>query len=115
MTLSGATASTVGGVTTAFPGGVLTQDRLGVYHRNRFAWSPDVGLKLGYQLTDHMRATVGYDFLYLSDVARAGDQVDQRVNPARAVGMAGALNPPFVFHGTDFWAQGLNFGLEFRY
>jgi hypothetical protein len=101
-----------------FAGGLLTQTtNIGNFSRDRFAWSPEVGVNVGYQLTDHCRAYVGYDFLYLSSVVRPGDQVDLTVNsnllpPA----MAGGPNrPAFNWRGSDYWAQGLNFGLEFRY
>ena len=67
----------------ASSGDLLTQagTNIGVHRRNRFAWSPEAALNLGYQVTDHMRVFVGYDFLYLSDVVRAGDQVNLAVNP----------------------------------
>ena len=29
--------------------------------------------------------------------------------------LSGAARPNFVFHTTDFWAQGLNVGLEYRF
>ncbi len=107
---------TVNGVTSA--GDLLTQagTNIGTFRQNRFAWSPDVGLNLGYQVTDHMRLFVGYDFLYISDVARAGQQVNLNVNPNPLRGVAGGpAQPAFVFQSSDFWAQGLNLGLEFRY
>jgi hypothetical protein len=116
--VTGATSSSFLGAPLGGPasGGLLTVGRVGVYHRDRFAWSPDVGVNLGYQVTDHMRAFVGYDFLYLSDVARTGQQVDLRANSTLITPTpSGPANPPFAFHGTDFWAQGLSFGLEFRY
>ncbi|HVS35379.1 MAG TPA: BBP7 family outer membrane beta-barrel protein [Gemmataceae bacterium] len=106
----------VNGVGSA--GDLLTQvgTNIGVHQRNRFAWSPEVGLNLGYQITDHCRFFVGYDFLYVSDVVRAGNQVNLNVNPLPLAGVAGGpTQPAFVFHPTDFWAQGVNFGLQFRY
>ncbi len=103
------------GLTSAH--GLLAQpSNIGSYERNRFAWSPDIGANIGYQVTDHLRAFVGYDFLYLSDVVRAGDQVDLRVNPNQLRGVAaGPALPAFNFHGSDYWAQGVSFGLEFKY
>jgi hypothetical protein len=97
--------------------GLLAEpSNIGSFQRNRFAVSPDVGVNLGYQVTDHLRAFVGYDFLYLSDVVRAGDQVDLRVNPNQLRGVAtGPALPAFNFHSSDYWAQGVSFGLEFKY
>ena len=102
----------------ASAGDLLTQagTNIGVHRRNRFAWSPEAALNLGYQVTDHMRVFVGYDYLYLSDVVRAGDQVNLAVNPNPLRGVTGGpAQPAFVVHPSDFWAQGVNFGLEFRY
>ena len=108
--------STVANGAFAAHGLLAEPSNIGSYHRDRFAVSPDIGLNLGYQVTDHMRAFVGYDYLYLSDVVRAADQVDLRVNPNQLRGVAGGpALPAFNFHSSDFWAQGVSFGLEFRY
>ncbi len=59
--------------------------------------------------------------LWISTVARAGEQIDPVINvsqfPIRSGDgpLAGRARPAPKFHGTDFWAQGLNFGLELRY
>jgi hypothetical protein len=96
---------------------------LGRRTHDDFAVMPEVEVKLGYQLTSWLRATVGYDFLYLSRAVRPGNQVDlfvnDSVNPLNGVfGMAPldttAFPRPF-FERTDFWAQGVTFGLELRY
>jgi hypothetical protein len=61
---------------------------------------------------------VGYNFLYWSNVIRPGNQVDRVINPnllPPANGLGGPNRPTFEFHGSDFWAQGVSFGLEFRY
>ncbi|MBV9123064.1 MAG: BBP7 family outer membrane beta-barrel protein, partial [Planctomycetes bacterium] len=71
---------------------------------NRFAVVPEANLNVGYQIADIARAYVGYDFLYASDVVRPGEQI----NPAGFI-----FNP--VMKHSDFWAQGINFGLELRY
>ncbi len=101
----------------AVPRGLLAEpSNIGSFQRNRFAVSPDIGANIGYQVTNHMRAFVGYDYLYLSNVVRAGDQVDFRVNPNQLRGMsAGPALPAVNFHSSDFWAQGVSFGLEFKY
>ena len=107
---------------TVAMGGLLTQPtNIGRFSRDRFAVAPEAGVKLGFQVTDWMKFTVGYTFLYLSDVARPGNQIDRTVNtsqlPTQLGGgmLVGAPRPGFVFKGTDFWAQGLTLGLELRY
>ena len=106
-----------------FPGGLLALPgtNIGRFTGYRFGVVPEVGLKLGYDVTDHLRLFVGYDFLYLNNVVRPGDQIDLRVNPnfqpsAAGPGPGGGPRVPAVlFRTTDYWAQGLNFGLLYRY
>jgi hypothetical protein len=104
------------------PGGILSQvTNSGSHFRNEFAVVPEVGLNLGIQITPSLQARIGYTFLYWSDVARPGAQVDRRINPGLVPTdftfgtPGGAAQPAFAFHSSDFWAQGLNLGLEFRY
>jgi len=100
-------------------GGLFAQPtNIGEYTRNVFAVVPEGDLQLGYQVTSRWRATVGYTFFYMSDVARPGDQVDRTINPsflASPPTLASPARPVFEFKGSDYWAQGLDFGLEFRF
>jgi hypothetical protein len=89
--------------------------------RDGFAVVPEFGANLGLRLTDHCTIFAGYTFLYWSRVARPGDQVDRVVNPnlvptSTTFGAPGTpARPAPLLNDTDFWAQGLNLGLEFRY
>lgn len=106
------------GTQTANVGGLLGQNsNIGRYHRNHFAVVPEVNVNVGVQATKHLRAFAGYTFLYWSDVARAGDQIDLRVNPTQIPPgtLVGPAEPRFEFRSSDFWAQGFSGGLEFRY
>lgn len=89
----------------------------GSYHSTGFAVVPEVGLKLGCQITDRVRATVGYSGIYWTGVARPGNQVDLGINPTQFPPgtLAGPARPAFRFNNSDFWAQGINFGLEITY
>jgi len=100
------------GLLAAPGGGRQTHDEFGVV--------PEVNINVGYQVRPCVRLYAGYSFLYLSDVARAGDQVGPAAIgaqvPAGPPGAAGPLssgNP--LFNRSDFWAQGINFGLAVRY
>jgi hypothetical protein len=110
-----------GGVATAGPGGLLAlPSNIGHYSRDVFAVVPEVGFSVGYQFDTHIRLSVGYDFLYWSEVARPGDQIDRSINPTQLVrtpgGSVSTAGPPFfTFQGTDFWMQAITFGLEIRY
>jgi hypothetical protein len=121
VTINGSTTTTQNGTTTTDVGGLLAlSSNIGNYRRNEFAVLPQLGANVGYQLTPHVRAIFGYTFLYWSRVARAGDQIDTYVNstllPNSPTPPTGDLrHPQFVWHSNDFWAQGINVGLEFRW
>jgi hypothetical protein len=103
---------------TPAPGGFLAlPTNMGHFDRDHFAVVPEFGLHFGYQVTDHVRAFAGYTFLYWDNVVRPGNQIDLTVNPSQVPPhtLVGAPRPAFAFQGSDFWAQGLDFGLEFRF
>jgi hypothetical protein len=124
VTINGAQAITppVGG-TTLFQGGLLAlPSNIGRFSRDRFAAAPELGVNLGCALTARLRLLVGYDVLYLSNVVRPGDQIDRVLDvtqiPNANLGGArptGTGRPTVLFRESDFWAQGFNCGLEWRY
>ncbi len=92
----------------------------GRFTNNAFAVVPEIGVTLKFRLTERLQIFAGYSFLYWSRVARPGDQIDTSVNPnlvptSSTYGMGGPNRAAFSLHQTDFYAQGANFGLEFRY
>jgi hypothetical protein len=104
--------------TTFANGGLLAlPSNIGRFSREMFAVAPEGTVNVGYQFNDNVRAYVGYNFLYLSNVVRAGNQIDPVVNPSLIPPTTASLpaRPAFAFKGTDFWAQGVSFGLELRY
>jgi hypothetical protein len=128
----GATDETVGrfGQTTAFipgtgpvvfPGGFFAlPSNFGTFTNEQFAVVPELGFTLAYQVFDWARITFGYSFLYWSNVARNGAQINGFVNPLEVP----SLNLPTGFQAarplmniscTDFWAHGISLGLELRY
>jgi hypothetical protein len=105
------------GARTRTPGGLLTQrSNIGEYTRNDFAVVPELGATVGLQLTSVWRLTCGYSFIYWSNVVRAGGQIDRDVNEnllaPEADPFTGPLRPAFRFNDTDFWAMGVNIGLD---
>ena len=42
---------------------------------------PEVGINLGFQLTNNLKIYGGYSFLYWTNIVRPGDQIDTTVNP----------------------------------
>jgi hypothetical protein len=112
----------LGGQAQSAAGGLLAlPSNSGHFHRDAFAVVPEVGVRLSFHITDWLHASAGYSFLYLSDVARPGDQVDTVINPNQiptslTSGLAGGpARPAFSFHSTDFYAHGVSFGLTLQY
>jgi hypothetical protein len=110
------------GSVTIFQGGLLAlRSNIGRHQRDELAFLPELGLTVGLQLTRQLKLYAGYSFLWVSTVARAGEQIDPVVNVTQFPilsgngPLAGPARPAFNFSGTDFWAQGLNLGLELRY
>jgi hypothetical protein len=108
-------------------GGLLAlPTNIGSRSQTRFSVVPEVGLTLNYQVYSWLRLSAGYNFLYWSDVVRPAQQIDRNVNfnHQPVITAAGAVTPgsgvgaavPMPrFQTTDFWAHGINFGVELRY
>ena len=117
--IDGSTTATVpigtGTQTATTRGGLLALgENLGTFEDDQFAVMPQLHARLGYQILPRLRGTVGYRFLYLSQVARAAEQIDTGVNLSQLdpAGANGEVRPVFAFNKTDFWAQGLTLGLD---
>jgi hypothetical protein len=112
------------GTAVAFPVGFYaSQTNSGQHAQNNFALLPEFTVNLGYHFTQNIRAWVGYNFLFLSSVARPGNEVDIHLNPSQVPWLGGNPNnplvgpavPAFYFNRTDLWAQGINFGLQVKF
>lgn len=112
------------GPTQTFAGGYFAlPSNIGNYSRTVFAVIPEIGLNLGYQITSWMSVFVGYTFLYTNNVLRPGNQINRTVNTSQttsytedpAAKLQGPAQPTFKFNSSDFWAQGINVGLAFRF
>lgn len=129
------TQAALGGPVFSQPGGLLAlPSNIGRHNVDRFAVIPEFGLRVGFDVTDHLRVFAGYNILYVSSVVRPGEQIDRRVNstqfpfsgpplvapgggpPGGAPGvLVGSPVPAVLFKTSEFWAQGVNFGLEYHY
>jgi hypothetical protein len=106
------------GAQASFNSGLLAlPTNSGHFSRNVFSVVPEVGMNLSYQICPNWRIFVGYNFLYWNNVARPGALIDTVVNTTQQSGgaLTGPARPAFAFHNTDYWAHGVNFGLELRY
>jgi hypothetical protein len=110
-----------GTVLTSQGGLLALPSNIGRFSQDRFSVVPEIGLNLGFQFNDRLRVFVGYNFLYWSSVVRPGEQIDRVIDvtqipnfPTGAI-PTGQARPAVLFKTNDFWAQGINLGLEFRY
>ncbi len=110
------------GTAQTFPGHLYAlSSNLGRHTRSSFAVLPEAGVSLGWQVLEHVGLRAGYTFLYLSRVARPGEQIDTGLNPGLIptsvfYGTAGGPARPAVpFRESDFWVQGVHAGVEITY
>ena len=101
------------------PGALLAlESNSGTFSRDEFSVVSEFGATLGYALSARSRFLVGYTFIYWPNVVRAGEQIDLNVNtdllpPPQATDDPEV--PAFAFNETNFWAQGISLGLEYRW
>ncbi len=124
VTVNGTTIQQLpGGALTEFPVGILAgTSNSGSVSRDTFTVVPELECKLGVALTPSLHLFTSYQFLIWSKVIRPGDQISRAVDE-RTIPTAVAFTPGFqgpspttpAFNQSSFWAQGITFGLEFRY
>ncbi len=102
------------GIGISVGGGVLAQpSNTGNHSADAFSVVDETTIQLGWQFNDFLQGFVGYSLLYASAVVRPGNVIDTTVDPN--LGAVGPLRPAFMPHQSDFWAHGVNVGLELRF
>lgn len=116
----------IGGVTSQldFNRGILTVDRQGLYaqvsnvgdhRRTKFALLPELGVNLGFDLSDRIHFKLGYGILWLTDALRPGEQIDRVLSQPVLNPAVIPARPTILFGETTFWAQWVNIGLELTF
>jgi hypothetical protein len=116
----------VAGVNTPFQGFVPTLAHGGMYAQpsnighhvqDDFAVAPELSANVGWQLTSWLRASAGYTFFYVNKVVRPGNQMQSTfdVTPVFTARPGTVPSSATFFNESSFWAQGINFSLEFQY
>lgn len=88
---------------------------------NRFTLITEVGSQFGVQVTDALRLSVGYNFLFMNNVARPGNQVSTVVNPRQVPvsaafdTLSGPAAPQQTFDRESFWVHGISFTATLMY
>ena len=110
------------GASQSLVGGLLAQStNVGNYGSSQFSFIPEANVNVGMNLGSHVRVFAGYSFLYWTNVVRAAEQIDRRVNttfiptPGGGAAPVGPAVPAFLRKANDFWVQGANAGIEFRW
>lgn len=102
-----------------YPAGLFGQpSNNGEYCRNTFTIVPEVQGRVTVALCRNVQVFAAYDYLYINDVVRAASQVDRNLNATQnpVFGVpTGVPAPVSGFNRTDYWAQGISGGMQFRY
>lgn len=86
------------------------------YANRAFSVVPAARLRLGYDLTDHIRLTASYEAFLWTQIMRPSDQLDRQINLSQTYGpLVGVARPTLPNRHTDFWAQGFTVGVQFNY
>ncbi|MDG2384361.1 MAG: BBP7 family outer membrane beta-barrel protein [Pirellulaceae bacterium] len=102
--------------TVEYAGGVLAQpSNLGSYAKDDLAFVSEIGISAQYDFSCQLRASVGYTFMYWSDVSRVLDHVSPEVDPDQIPPTTVSGASTFRFITDDFWAQGLTAGIEYQF
>jgi Putative beta barrel porin-7 (BBP7) len=114
VTIAGTTTTTspIGGSSTTGRGLLAQPSNIGTFERNKFVFIPQLIANLNYHVTPNLSFHIGYNFLWISDVALSGEQTDLNVNLGQPVG---PNRPRFVFRDQDYWLQGINWGMNWDF
>ena len=83
-----------------------------LFERNRFAAIPQFTGNLCYHCSPCLSFHMGYNIVWLTNVALSGNQIDTSVNLAQP---AGPNRPAFVFQDREYWLQGINCGMNWDF
>ncbi|MEM6978516.1 MAG: BBP7 family outer membrane beta-barrel protein [Planctomycetota bacterium] len=98
--------------------GLLVQDtNSGVFQDERFAVVPEIQLRASRRLPSGWDASIGYQFLYWSQLLRAGSQIDPLVNLTQVstAGLQGLARPEPLIVADDLLVHGITFGLSHEF
>ncbi|HLW68427.1 MAG TPA: BBP7 family outer membrane beta-barrel protein [Gemmataceae bacterium] len=105
----------------AYPGGLLADPTYSYRSSlDQFTWIPEFQGRIAYAILPRMSVYAGIDYLFITNLARPGQQIDQVVNPTQVpmIGtgiLVGPARPMVPKVNSTFTAEGLLFGMEFRY
>ncbi len=110
--------------TQIFRGGLLAlPSNMGRHTLGAFSVAPELAINAGVDVRPGIRLFAGYDFMLWTRVMRASEQIDRVIDVNQVPNFVppGLFNPIFperpmvLFRQNDFWAQGVQFGMELRW
>jgi Putative beta barrel porin-7 (BBP7) len=108
----------------SFVGGLFAQPtNIGRQTQNEFTVVPEGIFKVDCTLCCGLHAFIGYDIMYWNQVVRPGAEINRDLNVTQSAVISGNPNPVLVgpaqptplFNRTEFYANGLTFGIELKY
>lgn len=117
-TISGTTTSSVPGAGSATNdvGLLALPTNIGTFDQDEFAIVPELAVSVGYDFTDNFSLTLGYSFIYWSEVALAGDMIDTTLNTSQLTGpLVGDARPAASLSSDGFFYTGLTVGGALRF
>jgi hypothetical protein len=114
------------GTTQRTAGGLLAlpNANIGSYNETHFGVMPEVGLTIGYYITQNLRFGIGYNFMYLNSVIRPANLIDPGLDvtkvpnfPLVPAPTPLTTNRPSAvpFQTSDIAIQGLTFSLNWAF
>ena len=111
VSITGRTVTDTGGGPVTTNSGLLTQtSNIGQYSQSKIAYIPEIGLNLGYAVTDYLDLNVGYRFTWWSSVVFSGDAVDLSVDQTQVV-----ARPAYVIRDGEYYLHSLSVGATVRW
>lgn len=109
--IRGASSRMTGVVEETFASGALAfDDSIGRHERNKFAFAPELNLKLAYRFRPNVLLSVGYSFIYFDNVLLAGDHIDPVFDGSTLLTNGPHGQRPFEFRDSGLWVQGIDLG-----
>lgn len=118
LSIRGTSTTTIPGAgsATSNQGLLALNTNQGIYEQDEFTVVPELDLSVMYQLTSQLQMSVGYSALFWTNAVMAGEAIDLNINPTQIDGqLLGPAQPNYTLADTEFWAQGLTFGLHGRF
>lgn len=99
-------------------GGLYSQEtNIGKNDQSEFSFIPEFDVNLGYGITPNLDFTVGYTFMWVSNVVRAGSSIDRQIDEGLIFDLnpINSNRPQANFDSEGYFLHGLNLGMTGRF